>query len=162
MHDRKILQTAYHMLSNLQDAQDVYQDTFLRAYRKIDSYRFDGSFEGWLTRIAVNLAINKRKQRQRRRFFALDEASDSQLHSEIGEALGSTEKKLASRELYDQVNGCLDSLSPKQRTAFVMKHFEGYKISEISEVMQCAEGTVKNYLFRATQKLQRKLKPLLT
>lgn len=162
LHDRRILQIAYSMLNNLQDAQDVYQETFLRAYSKLDTYRYESSFSTWLGRIAINLSINRRKQRKRRQWFSLDEKTDAQLHVEMEtnhREVRTAEATVAKNELYEQIRGSLGVLSEQQRAAFTLKHLHGYKITEISKMMNCAEGTVKNYLFRATQKLKKELMP---
>ncbi|MFQ5631521.1 MAG: RNA polymerase sigma factor [bacterium] len=162
LHDRRILQITYSMLSHLQDAQDVYQETFLRAFSKLESYRFESSFATWLGRIAINLSINKRKQRKRRQWFSLDEKTDTQLHIEMEENhrdVRTADETVVSNEFYQQIHNSLDVLSEQQRAAFTLKHLHGYKITEISKIMTCAEGTVKNYLFRATQKLKKELMP---
>jgi RNA polymerase sigma-70 factor (ECF subfamily) len=162
LHDRRILQITYSMLNNLQDAQDVYQETFLRAFSKLGTYRYESRFSTWLGRIAINLSINRRKQRKRRQWFSLDEKTDAQLHFEMEtnhRDLHTTETIVAKNELYEQIQNSLGVLSEQQRAAFTLKHLHGYKITEISEMMNCAEGTVKNYLFRATQKLKKKLMP---
>ncbi|MFQ5630749.1 MAG: RNA polymerase sigma factor [bacterium] len=162
LHDRRILQITYSMLSHLQDAQDVYQETFIRAYVKLESYRFESSFATWLGRIAINLSINRRKQRKRRQWFSLDEKPDSQLHEEMEgnhRDMRTADDSVAENEFYQHIHSSLRVLSEQQRAAFTLKHLHGYKITEISKMMNCAEGTVKNYLFRATQKLKKELMP---
>jgi len=161
LHDRSVLQIAFGMLSNLHDAQDVYQDTFIRAHRSIATYRFEASFKTWVCRIAVNLSINKRNQRKRRRWFTVDTNSKEELSLGVTGFIAddSTDRSTLNNELNENIKASLELLSTKQKAVFVLKHFHGYKISEIAELMECAEGTVKNYLFRATQKLRKKLKP---
>ncbi|MGH7494233.1 MAG: RNA polymerase sigma factor [bacterium] len=158
MHDRRVLQLAYQLLNSERDAEDVYQDVFLQVFRKLASFRFESEFSTWLHRIVVNHCINFRKRRQRRQYQSLqaphgDEESDLQ-----PEDLGhDPERALLNQELGERIGAALDSLSDQQRAVFVLRHFHGHKVREIAEILSCAEGTVKNYLFRATQHLQRKL-----
>lgn len=163
LHDRKVLQVAYAMLNHLQDAQDVYQETFLRAYAKLGSYRFESSFATWLVKIAINLSINRRKQRKRRQWLSLEERGAVSIEREMAGNHGrtpSTEEQVAAHEFQEHIQKSLEVLSEQERAVFTLKHFHGYKISEISSMISCAEGTVKNYLFRATQKLRKKLMPI--
>lgn len=163
LHDRRVLQMAYSMLNNLHDAQDVYQETFLRAFVKIATFRFDASFATWLSRIAINLSINKRKQKRRMNWLSFDQGNrDAELHGEFIDRHNyehSAEEDAAANEMAERLQRSLDVLSPPQRAVFTLKHLHGYKIREISEMLNCAEGTVKNYLFRATRKLQKELAP---
>lgn len=162
LHDRKVLQLAYSILGNLQDAQDLYQETFLRAFSKISSYRFDGEFGGWLGRIAVNLSLNRRKQRYRLRWFSLHERETVQPEWGAEEKMirhETPENNYLAHELRTQINQSLDALPTQQRAVFALKHLHGYKIAEIAKMLDCAEGTVKNALFRATHSLRKQLLP---
>ena len=159
-HDRRILQLLYSMLGNLADAQDAFQETFLRAYTGLSGYRFDGEFGGWLSRIAVNQAINRRRQRSRRRLFSLDSSrEDGPTGIEMLESAAETgpENRLLQRETREIIRKAVDRLPPKQQAVFTLKHIQGYKISEIAGMLECAEGTVKNYLFRAVRGLRKQL-----
>jgi len=162
-HDRRILQITYSILGNLQDAQDIYQETFLKAYSNISTFRFESELSTWLSRIAVNLAITYRKRRQLHQFLSLDSGPEKaegkrQLETAIE---NHPENSLLSRELRQKIESSLDHLSPQQRTIFVLKHFHGYKIKEIAELLSCTEGTIKNQLFRAIQKVKQYLTPYL-
>jgi len=162
-HDRRILQITYSILGNLQDAQDIYQETFLKAYSNISTFRFESELSTWLSRIAVNLAITYRKRRQLHQFLSFDSGPEKaegkrQLETAIE---NHPENSLLSRELRQKIESSLDHLSPQQRTIFVLKHFHGYKIKEIAELLSCTEGTIKNQLFRAIQKVKQYLTPYL-
>jgi len=158
-HDRRVLQLAYQLLSSERDAEDVYQDIFLLVFRKLSSFRFESEFSTWLYRIAVNQCINFRKKRQRRRYQGLatwdDEGEEVLLPHE--DASPDPERLLLNQELGERISAALNTLSDQQRAVFVLRHFHGHKVREIAEILSCAEGTVKNYLFRATQHLQKKL-----
>jgi RNA polymerase sigma-70 factor (ECF subfamily) len=160
MHDRRVLQLACQLLSSERDAEDVYQDIFLQVFRKLSSFRFESEFSTWLHRIVVNHCINFRKKRERRRYQSLDAPhgdEESEVLPQPEDPGQDPERALLNRELGERITAALDSLSGQQRAVFVLRHFHGHKVREIAEILSCAEGTVKNYLFRATQQLQRKL-----
>ena len=161
IHDRRVFNLAFSMLGNLADAQDVYQDTFLRAWRGIGSFRFQSSFSTWLLRIAVNQSLTFRKRRKLRSFLSLhDSATDSSPALYIEIVGGSNaEKSLYSKEALQQINAAMERLTAKERAVFSLKHFQDIKIGEISSMLGYAEGTVKNLLFRASRKMQKSLKP---
>ena len=160
LHDRSVLNVAYSMTGNADDAQDVYQETFLRAYTGISRFRFESSFRTWVMRIAVNQSINMRKKRRLRSFLSLNVTAsehDEPVVLQIADSEDPT-AEVVSEEILQQVQMALKVLTTKERAVFTLKHFEQYKVKEIAQMLNCAEGTVKNYLFRATQKLQARLK----
>jgi RNA polymerase sigma-70 factor (ECF subfamily) len=142
MHDRQILQLAFTLLGNLADAQDVYQDTFMRAFMKLDTFKFQSAFGTWLTRITINLCFNRRRQKKIRKWLPLQEEQFS------------TDAQQTEVFLKQHVHRALQKLSPLQHAAFTLKHMQGYKIKDIAEILDRSPGTVKNALFRATEKLQ--------
>ncbi len=160
LHDQQVLQMIQSIVGNLHDAYDVYQETFIRAHKKLSSFRFESELSTWLGRIAINLSINWRKRQRVRQFFSIEGRKDQQVgwegeHQNLVQK--SSESKLMNKELMQQINRSMNKLPEQQRTVFVLKHIHGLKIREISEMMNCADGTVKNHLFRATQKLQKVL-----
>lgn len=162
LHDKRIYQLAIGILGNADDAADVYQETFLKAFTKIGSYNFEGAFIGWLSRIAVNLSINARKKRNRRKLFSLGGSSDNytEMDWQLKDKNPDPERGFLSMEIEQSLKESLDGLPPQQRAIFIMKHSQGMKISEIADSLNCAEGTVKNQLFRAVQKLKKQMKEL--
>ena len=160
-HDKRVFQVIYGMVGNLQDTQDIYQETFIRAYTKISTFRFQSEFSTWVTRIAINQSINHRRQRRVKKWFTLH--NDSSHADDYAFDLPIPEKeepaqKLLNKEFLLQLQGCLKNLPTLQKAAFTMKHFQGYKIKEIAEILDCAEGTVKNAIFRAAKKLKNDLR----
>ncbi len=161
IHDQRVLQFALSMLGNMQDAQDVYQESFLRAYLKITSFRFESEFSTWLNRIVMNMSLNRIRQRKVKRFFSIEQKKEAEEYWDIPEKQedqNDPEQLLLSREFFANVTEQLSCLPPRQRSVFVMKHLHGYKISEIAETLQMAPGTIKNQLFRAVRKLRKSLK----
>lgn len=163
LHDRQVLKLAYNMLGHQQDAEDVYQEIFLLVFRKISSFRFESEFSTWLYRLVVNTCINYRKKRSRNRLFPLATAPMDQEEAAAGPETVDRgidpERAALNRELGEQITSAIADLSEQQRAVFVLRHFHGHKLQDIAAILECAEGTVKNYLFRATQHLQRRLRP---
>jgi RNA polymerase sigma-70 factor, ECF subfamily len=143
-YDRKVLQTAQQILNDVPDSQDVYQETFIRAYRHLPSFRYECQFGTWLMRIAINAARTRLRQRRLRQFIALEDQAAVELKSDPDMPLDSS-----------LVRQHVARLPAKLQIVVTLKYFQGYKIREIAEMMQCQEGTVKNYLFRAVEKLRK-------
>ncbi|MGH7597213.1 MAG: RNA polymerase sigma factor [bacterium] len=161
IHDRQVLKLARQMLNNLEDAQDVYQEIFIKVFRSLPSFRFESEFSTWLYRIVVNQCINYRQWRSRRRFLSFDtHNTDEEKPSAYlpPDRNPDPEKAALNQELGREIALAMESLSEKQRAVFVLRHFHGQKLQEIAKSLGCAEGTVKNYLFRATQHMQQKLR----
>jgi len=149
----------YRYVGHRQDTEDLLQDIFIRAFSSIGKfqYRPNAGFSSWLRRIAVNTTINfmKKKYRQGRNFTTIEE----DIQGPISQGPSIPEKSAISREIQDKVNLGLDSLSPGQRMVFVLKHFHGMNLSEIAGHMGCSEGSVRKQLFRAVEKLRKRLSP---
>ena len=162
-YDKKVLALAFQFVENVEDAKDIYQEAFMRAYHKIHRFRFESQFYTWLYRIVVNCAISYRKKGARQRHQSIEET----MHNEDGWHLlpPNEEPKpdaLAIREeLREQIQSNLETLSLMQRTVFVLRFYEDFKIKDIAEIIGRTEGTVKNYLFRSVQKMKKRLSPYI-
>jgi RNA polymerase sigma-70 factor (ECF subfamily) len=156
-HDKRVLQLAQHMLGNLPDAQDVYQETMLRAFQNIATFGFQSQFSTWLFKIAINQCLNIYRKRRIQKWLFIKSEENS--FDEYVSKDHSTDHQVLSKEFMHQLGHAMNRLSPKQRAVFTLKHHYGYKISEIAEMMNSADGTIKNDLFRATQKLKTALRP---
>ena len=156
-YERCLLQVAHGIMGNMQDAFDAYQDGIIRAYTKLDSFRFESSFGTWLTRIVINQSLNLKKKLRWSSRLSLDTLmSDKMEFEEISHAEQPDELMIRT-ELSATIQMSLDNLSDRERTVFVLKHQHGYKLREIAVMLECAEGTIKNYMFRATQKMRKAL-----
>lgn len=159
LHDRRVLQLAYQLLNDHDDAEDVYQEVFLNVYRKLPSFRFESEFATWLYRIVVNHCINFRKRRTRRASHEQHvHETEDESPARVDSAGLDPERELLNQELGEKISAGIAALSDKQRAVFVLRHFHGHKLQDIAKILDTAEGTVKNYLFRATQHLQKKLR----
>ncbi|MBN1541322.1 sigma-70 family RNA polymerase sigma factor [candidate division KSB1 bacterium] len=159
-HEKLIYRILENMVGNPVDTQDVFQETFLRVFRRLDSFRFQSQFSTWVVRTAINTAIDFRRQKKWRRFFRLDDNENPYDPADV--ALTSAElpdHQAEQNEFWRLVNREVAKLPAQQNAAFVLRHYEGYKIREIADILQVSDGTVKNALFRAAQKLKKQLTP---
>jgi RNA polymerase sigma-70 factor (ECF subfamily) len=164
-YQQKAYAIAYHFSDgNMQDAEDLTQEAFLRAFQNLENFRGDSSFYTWFYRILVNVCLDGRRRRNRRRKIFLpwqreplekglspEERSDPEAHER-------SLKSISEKELSRDIRESLKSLPEKQRLAFQLKALHGMSIQEVARVMGTAEGTVKSHLFRATQFLREKFK----
>jgi len=156
-HDRRVFQVAHGILGNTQDAADAYQNTMIRAFTRLDTFRSESAFGTWLTRIAVNQSLNLRKKLRWQRRLSLEALAGTAAEPVSETPLPPHDAMNA--ELSDQIRQGMTRLSDRERAVFVLRHMHGYKLREIGLMISCAEGTVKNYLFRATRKMRTALAP---
>jgi RNA polymerase sigma-70 factor (ECF subfamily) len=162
-YDRSVLRLTMHLTDSTEDAQDIYQETFLRAYRKIGRFRFECSFYTWIYRIATNLCLDHLRKKQVRKedapvatdasgeeYSVLDQVPD-------GRAGSNPERDLMRRQLGDRINCALEKLTPSERMVFELKHYHGLKLRTVGEILHTTEENAKNTLFRATHKLRLRL-----
>ena len=154
-HSRNVFRLAFRMTGNEQDAEDVVQETFLRAYRQLKNYQARSSFSTWLHRIAANYSLDLIRSRKRRQ-------EDSDPMQTIEEGRPTPDRVAFSGQVKDRINLALDELSLQERTAFVLRHFEGQSIEEIGAVMGTGTNATKHSIFRAVQKLRRSLEPFMS
>src|SRR5436853_3641270 len=162
-HSRPLFRLAFRMTGNQQDAEDVVQDSFLRAYRQLGKFDERASFGTWLYRIAVNCSLDLVRSRKRRsgHLAPVDPEMEDPVLSLP--AQDPTPDRLAmSGEVRERVAEAMNELSASERTAFVLRHFEGMCIEDVSQVLGCQPGAAKHSVFRAVQKLRRALEPLVS
>jgi RNA polymerase sigma-70 factor (ECF subfamily) len=162
-YDRSVLRLALHMLGNEQDAQDVHQDAFIKAYRHLSNFRFECSFYTWLYRIVTNLCLDQLRRRKSRRedpstvLDASGEEMDLMANLTDGRASANPARELERKTMNEAIQGALNELTPRERTVFELKHYQGLKLRTIGEMLSTTEETAKNTLFRATRKLRARL-----
>jgi RNA polymerase sigma-70 factor, ECF subfamily len=165
-YDQSVLRLALHMLGNEQDAQDVHQEAFIKAYRHLGNFRFECSFYTWLYRIVTNLCLDQLRRRKSRRedpATVLDASGDEMdLMANISDerAMSNPGRELDRKVMSERINAALDKLTPRERTVFELKHYQGLKLRTIGEMLSTTEETAKNTLFRATRKLRANLAEL--
>lgn len=155
----KVFKTAFRITGNRQSAEDVVQETFLRIHRRLGRFDHRAKFGTWLYRIATNCAIDHVRKEQRRAARALmenDQGLDGMTSPEPR-----ADRLLHSAEIGQAVRRVLDELSQRERTAFVLRHYEGRSISEIAEILGIRGNACKSTIFRAVQKLRAALEPIV-
>jgi RNA polymerase sigma-70 factor (ECF subfamily) len=156
-YQERIYATIYHMTSNHEDANDLAQEAFIKAFQALRSFRGGSSFYTWVYRIAVNKAINFLKQRKNKAQMSLDDLDfhaehDPDLVALISEKTPRREAGLA--ELQEKLNGAMQKLSEPHRLVVTLHDVQGLSHEEIAKIMDCNMGTVRSRLFYARQQLQ--------
>jgi RNA polymerase sigma-70 factor, ECF subfamily len=165
-YDQSVLRLALHMLGNEQDAQDVHQEAFIKAYRHLGNFRFECSFYTWLYRIVTNLCLDQLRRRKSRRedpATVLDASGDEMdLMANITDdrAMANPAREMDRKVMSAGIQDALEKLTPRERTVFELKHYQGLKLRTIGEMLNTTEETAKNTLFRATRKLRASLAEL--
>lgn len=160
-HSQSLFRLAYRMTGNEQDAEDVVQETFLRAYRRLNKFESRSSFSTWLYRIAVNCSLDqsrKRRQQDDRQVSPNPELPDPMLA--LLSTDPSSERLAMSAEVRKKLEATLNELTEKEKAAFVLRHYEGMSIEEVGRAMGLRANAAKNNIFRAVQKLRRALEPV--
>ena len=155
LHDERIMILAYQMTKNEKDAEDLYQDVFLKAFKYINQFEFRSEFYTWLYRNTVNTAYNY--HRKRSRMHIVDPGPDND-YDPLNWVAADELDETPSDEVRSAVKECLTILPKQQRMVFILKHLQKLKIKDIAAIMGVSEGTVKKYLFRAMEKLRVALK----
>ena len=159
-YDQSVLRLAYHLTGSDSDAQDIYQEAFLKAYKNLGSFRFECSFYTWFYRIVTNLCLDhlrKRTVRKEDAPVAVDGSGEEySLLEQVadGRAGANPERDLMRRELGTKISAALERLTPRERMVFELKHYHGLRLRTVGEMLNTTEETAKNTLFRATQKLR--------
>ena len=159
LYDQSVLRLATNLLRSPEEANDIYQEAFLRVFKNLHTFRFDCSFHTWLYRIVSNLCLDAlRKRKVRREESSVIETSEGLLDRmdavEERRADSDPERSLESQELKQRIQQVLGGLTPRERAVFEMRHYQGMRLRTIGEVMGTSEEAAKNCLFRATQKMR--------
>ena len=156
-NSRNVFALAFRLVGNEHEADDVVQETFLRAWRQLE--RFDGrsALSTWLFRIASNCAYDLLRSRSRRARGEIE--SDSDRMEAVAETQPGPGRQAYSRQVREQINVELNSLTQQERTAFVLRHLQDFSIKEVSQVLGTGVNTTKQAVFRAVRKLRAALEP---
>lgn len=160
-YQERAVRLAFGLVHHWEDARDLSQEAFVKAYRRLGSFRAEAAFSTWLYRIVVNTCRDFQRRRRLRVWVSLDAPAETEEPSSLFEAPSRDappNAQAADRELGAALTRAIDHLPERQRAAFVLKHLEGLSVEEAASVLQCAPGTVKAHLFQAAAKLQRELR----
>jgi len=161
-YDQSVLRIALNLLRSPEEARDVYQEAFLKVYRNLDSFRFDCSFHTWLYRIVTNICLDHLRRRKVRREESTVVQTEDGLVDRISQvpergARSDPERTMWNSELAGTIANALELLTPRERTVFELRHFEGLRLRAIGDMLGTTEEAAKNCLFRATQKMRMNL-----
>ena len=161
-YDKKVFSIAAQYFQSSDDAKDVYQEVFIRVYKGLKKFEFRSEFSTWLFRVTTNVCLTHKAQYKKFQNVSIspDENDESPKLELISSEENEPDRQLINSETKGKVQNAIDSLAPKQKMAFMLKHIHNYKIREIAKMMECSEGTIKKYLFIATDKLRLKLKTI--
>ena len=163
-HSRAVYRLAHRMTGNPQDAEDVVQDTFLKAYKQLGRFESRANFGTWLHRIAVNCSIDviRARKHQETSHDAADlDTLDGGSGGHPGHADPSPERLMLSSEVQEKVTNAMDGLTHMERAAFVLRHFEGQSIEDISRALNLKTNAAKHSIFRAVRKMRLALEPFV-
>lgn len=162
-YDHAVLRLALHLTGSEQDAEDIHQEAFLKAYRYLGNFRFECSFYTWIYRIVTNLCLDllrRRKSRREDQAVMIDSSGDEMdLLNNVSDdrASANPDRELNRKFLGERILAALDELTPRERMVFELKHYQGLRLRAIGEMLNTTEETAKNTLFRATRKLRANL-----
>ena len=150
---------AWDIAGNHQDAEDITQDVFIKVFRHFHKYSADSKFSSWLYRIAVNASIDALRQRNRKKEDSVEDFDSVGESTQpwINEKALNPESQTDHTNVQHQIEKALSQLAPREKTVFVMRHYNDFPLKEIAEILHLSSGSVKSYLFRAVQKIQKEL-----
>src|ERR1700724_985944 len=158
-HSRSVFRLAFRMTGNEQDAEDVVQESFFRAYRQLGRFESRANFGTWLYRIVANCSVDLMRSKQARHDQVRGDSLDDAMELPAADAPG-PERMAQSAEIQRRVQAALEALSPLERAAFTLRHYEGRSIEEISSALGLGTSAAKHSVFRAVKKLRIALEPL--
>lgn len=162
-HDEAVLKLALRITGSESDAQDIYQEAFLKIYRKLDGFRFQCSISTWIYRVVTNVCLDHlRRSRKRKESSAIQVGAEGEAYDLLTDVSDdrlahNPERQLLDDELSERILHALQKLTPRERMVFDMKHFQGMRLRAVGEVLDISEGSAKTTLVRATHKLRMQL-----
>jgi RNA polymerase sigma-70 factor (ECF subfamily) len=158
-YDQGVLRLAVNLMRSTEDARDVYQEAFLRAYKNLGSFRFECSFYTWIYRIVTNICLDHMRRRKARpEEPAVVETPEGPIDRTVSleedRAMANPERHLANRQLERSIGDALDGLTPRERMVFELRHYQGLRLTKIGEITGPSEEAARNCLFRATRKVR--------
>ena len=159
-YQARAFSVAFGYMKDAEEAKDVVQESFIRVYEKVKSFKGDSKFYTWYYRLLINLCLDTKRKQKISRVFSIFKAGSAEegggeyaVTLKENEAEG-PEEKHARSEVSKKIEGYMEKLSPKEKQVFELKNYQGFKIREVADIMGIKEGTVKVLLFRAVQKLK--------
>jgi RNA polymerase sigma-70 factor, ECF subfamily len=161
-YSRMVFVLAYRMTNSESDAEEIVQETFLRAYRALAGFQERANFATWLYRIATNCALDLLERRNNQPQAVTETMSDEEEtrpETLVPSSAPDPERELYSAELQQRITAAMKLLTPVEKVAFVLRHFEGRTVEEIASTLKVKTGAAKQSIFRAVQKMRAALEP---
>lgn len=165
-YDKAVMSIALSFRNNKEDAKDIYQEVFMRVYRGLRKFKFNSEFSTWVYRITTNVCITFHRRLKKHNYESLEKevgnSEDGGLKmSDMIKSDETADSRAIGGNLSEHINDALNELPAQQKLVFTLKHYDGYKIREIASMLNLAEGSVKRYLFTATNKMRLRLANLV-
>jgi len=159
-YKKKVYYIAFDIVGDFHEAEDISQEVFMKMYRALNRFRKDAKMSSWLYQITVNTAIDSLRRRKAKPRFNVEDIElvgvrDQAFQSASPEA--DPERRAVTTLMQEHIDLALQKITPQERTVFVMRHYNEFKIREIAEVLEVSSGTVKSLLFRALKKMRKEL-----
>lgn len=164
-YKHKALKIAYSFCANYEDAKDLSQEAFIKAFRKIKDFKSNSRFYTWFYRILVNTCKDYLRSKKRSKIMSFSTRlrfrdgvkEEEDIFESVASCAAGPKETLLNKELKEQLTGAISSLPEKQRIVFTLKNIHGLSVVEIAEITKCARGTIKAHLFKATANLRTRL-----
>jgi RNA polymerase sigma-70 factor (ECF subfamily) len=155
-YDQAVLQLALRLTGAEHDAHEIYRESFLKVYKKLDRFRFEFAFATWIYRIVTEVCLDHLRRSRARKESGAREVNDGERLNRLSdEGPGNNPgQRLPDQELSTQILRALKRLTPRERMVFDLKHFQGLKLQSVSDILNTSEASVKMTFFRATRKLR--------
>ena len=161
-HARSVFSVAFRMTGNREDADEIVQETFLRAYKNLDRFESRSRFSTWIYRIAVNRCLDFLEKKKITGSYTISDDPDPEEQTiQLPTKDAGPDRMLLSKEAKTKIAEAMQALTPTERIAFALRHMDGQSIEEISKVLKVRENAAKNTIFRAVKKLRLALEPLV-
>jgi len=158
---KKVFYLAYDLTGSVQDAEDLSQEVFLKAYRALARFKGEATLSSWLYRITLNAFLDRsrklsfRKEKEQQQIEEAEGTIASSIKDAPSAMLATPENYAESKQIQHHIDTALEQLTPKERAVFVMRHYKGMPGKQVGTLLNISEGTVKSLLFRAIKKLQK-------
>ncbi|MDQ2085267.1 sigma-70 family RNA polymerase sigma factor [Herbivorax sp. ANBcel31] len=158
---KKVFNIAFKMMGNYEDASELAQEAFIKAYKSIKKFKGDSLFSTWIYRITTNVCLDELRKRKNKKVISLDEYikyDGEEIKRQVKDESPGPEKVFEKREIKNIMKKCIDSLPIEYKTVVVLRDIQGFSYEEIAKIIKCPEGTVKSRINRARKALKDILK----
>ncbi|HHX18524.1 MAG TPA: sigma-70 family RNA polymerase sigma factor [Clostridium sp.] len=156
-NEKKVFNIAYKMMGNYDDANELAQEAFIKAYKSINKFKGDSLFSTWIYRITTNVCLDELRKRKNKKVISLNEHikyNDEEIKPQVKDERPGPEKIFEKKETKNLINQCIESLPADYKTVIILRDIEGFTYEEIAKIINCPEGTVKSRISRARKALR--------